>query len=96
MRHRRSAILIDMLNSETDSLWAYVICVHLPLTKMFIVETVDTATDNFFEEDLMKGPNGEIVMRDVSKNQETTSSDMPVSSLVCYVWVSYPILFISQ
>ncbi|XP_053607291.1 ubiquitin carboxyl-terminal hydrolase 7 isoform X3 [Plodia interpunctella] len=38
------------------------------------VETVDTATDNFFEEDLMKGPNGEIV-------KETPSSDMPLACL---------------
>ena len=45
----------------------------------FAVETVDTVTDKTWEDDLMKGPNGEVVMGEVMKNQETTSSDMPVS-----------------
>lgn len=43
------------------------------------VETVETVTDKTYEDDLMKGPNGEVVMGEVMKNQETTSSDMPVS-----------------
>lgn len=45
------------------------------------METVETATEKTWEDDLMKGPNGEVVMSDVMKNQETTSSDMPVSCL---------------
>lgn len=51
----------------------------------FTVETVDTVTDKTWEDDLMKGPNGEVVMGEVMKNQETTSSDMPVSQIL---WVS--------
>lgn len=46
---------------------------------LFAVETVDTATDKTWDDELMKGPNGEVVMGEVMKNQETTSSDMPVS-----------------
>ncbi|XP_063897034.1 ubiquitin carboxyl-terminal hydrolase 7 isoform X4 [Helicoverpa armigera] len=45
------------------------------------VETVDTVTDKTWEDDLMKGPNGEVVMGEVMKNQETTSSDMPLACL---------------
>lgn len=46
------------------------------------METVDTVTDKTWEDDLMKGPNGEVVMGEVMKNQETTSSDMPVSNYI--------------
>lgn len=52
------------------------------------METVETATDKTWDDDLMKGPNGEVVMSDVMKNQETTSSDMPVS-IACYFMNSY-------
>lgn len=50
-------------------------------TKIISVETVATATDKIWAEDLMKGPNGGVVMTDVMKNQETSSSDMPVNAL---------------
>lgn len=49
----------------------------------FTVETVDTVTEKTWDDDLMKGPNGEVVMGEVMKNQETTSSDMPVSP--CFI-----------
>lgn len=45
------------------------------------VETVEAATEKNWEDNLMKGPNGEVVMTEVMKNQETTSSDMPVSMM---------------
>lgn len=48
-------------------------CTHLS------VETVEAATEKTWEDDLMKGPNGEVVMTEVMKSQETTSSDMHVS-----------------
>ncbi|CAG9786247.1 unnamed protein product [Diatraea saccharalis] len=47
------------------------------------VETVDTATEKTWDNDLIR-PNGEVVMGDddmVMKNQETTSSDMPLACL---------------
>lgn len=44
------------------------------------METVDSATEKTWDDDLMKGSNGEVVMGEVMKNQETTSSDMPVST----------------
>lgn len=47
--------------------------------KIISVETVATATDKIWTEVLMKGPNGGVPMTDVMKNQETSSTDMPVS-----------------
>lgn len=44
----------------------------------FAVETVDTAIGKIWDEDFIKESNGEVVMGEVMKNQETTSSDMPV------------------
>lgn len=35
----------------------------------------------------MKGPNGEVVMSEVMKNQETTSSEMPVSFNQSYLHI---------
>lgn len=51
----------------------------------FAVETVDAVTDKTWDDELMKGPNGEVVMGEVMKNQETTSSDMPVRISRCIV-----------
>nr|XP_032519443.1 ubiquitin carboxyl-terminal hydrolase 7-like [Danaus plexippus plexippus] len=45
------------------------------------VETVDTCTDKIWMEELIKGPNGGVVMSDVMKNQETSSTDMPLACL---------------
>lgn len=60
----------------------------------FAVETVETATDKTWDDDLMKGPNGEVVMSDVMKNQETTSSDMPVSTTCYFINTCYLLILI--
>lgn len=56
-------------------------------SKIVSVETVDAVEDKIWVEDLMKGPNGGVVISDVMKNQETLSTDMAVSlvSFICYV-----------
>lgn len=58
------------------------------------METVYTVTDKTWDDDLMKGSNGEVVMGEVMKPQETTSAEMPVIILFkifCYIIIWYTI-----
>lgn len=55
------------------------------------METVETATEKTWDDDLMRGritPNGGVVMTDVMKNQETTSE-----MAVIYLYVFFTSCF---